>query len=163
MERTEATGKLGEAIFVRDIMNFCGNQVPFFNPIFLGEKAEAVDYLVVLVGVRGRTPFFFVQVKTTKLGYTANKSAPRLRVKISGKTIDRIKGHPAPTYLIGIDETNSRSFIVAILEGATGGVTSVSTRHPLNEDNLKKLWLEIQDYWQARNMVMSHSVFLDQR
>src|ERR1700678_1736379 len=109
MEPTEATGKLGEAIFVRDIMNLCGNRVPFFNPIFLGEKSEAVDYLVKLVGVRSAAPFFFVQVKTTRLGYAANKTNPRLRIKVSERTIERLKQYPAPTYLIGIDEERGKS------------------------------------------------------
>jgi hypothetical protein len=163
MERREATGKRGEAIFVMDIMNFCGNSVPFFNPIFLGEKAEAVDYLVELVGVRGATPFFFVQVKTTKRGYTAKKSDPRLRVNVTHQSIKQIEGYPAPTYLIGVDEIRALSFIVAILEGTQAGISSVSTRHPLNADNLRKLWFEVREYWNQRSMTMSDSVFTDSR
>jgi hypothetical protein len=159
MERSEATGKRGEAIFVKDIMNFCGNRVPFFNPIFLGEKTEAVDYLVELVGVRSGTPFFFVQVKTTKLGCTMNKTDPRLSVKVARISIERIRRYPAPTYLIGIDEIKAKSFIVAILEGPQRVISSMSTRYPMNDENLRKLWYEVQEFWNGRDMTMSGSVF----
>ncbi len=67
------------------------------------------------------------------------------------------------TRLIGIDENTARSYIVAILEGAIGGISSVSTSNPLNGDNLEKLWHEVQDYWNRRDMTMSHSVFFDPR
>jgi hypothetical protein len=140
-------------------MNLCGNQVPFFNPIFLGEKTEAVDYIVNLIGVQSATLFFFVQVKTTRLGYTANRANPRLRIKVSKKAIDRLKRYPAPTYLIGIDEIQAKSFIAAILDGMPGGLSSVSTRYPLNDENLRMLWHEVQDFWSRRDMRMSDSVF----
>jgi hypothetical protein len=159
MERSEATGKRGEAIFVKDIMSFCGNRVPFFNPIFLGEKSEAVDYLVELIGVRTGTPFFFVQVKTTKLGCTANKTDPRLKVKVSNAGIERIRRYPFPTYLIGIDEIKAKSFILAILDGPQTVISGMSTRYPLNDENLRKLWCEVQEFWNRRDMSMSSSIF----
>jgi hypothetical protein len=81
MGSREATGKRGEAIFVRAIMSFCGNAISYFNPVFLGEKYEALDYLVELIGVERTTPFFFVQVKTTRLGYTSDPNDRRLRSK----------------------------------------------------------------------------------
>ena len=157
------TGKLGEAIFVRDIMNFCGNPVPFFDPIFLGEKAECVDYIIKLIGVDGASPFFFVQVKTTRLGYATSKSGPRLRVKVAPKSVSRMKEFPAPRYVVGVDEEGARSYLVAILDGAKGGISTLSTSHPLNADNLRKLWLEVQEYWSQRDMRMSESVFADGR
>ncbi len=159
MEEREAIGKRGEAIFVNDIMKFCGNVVPYFNPIFLGDKAEALDFLVELTSVEGFTPFFFVQVRTTRLGYTSGRNEPRLKVKVTKETIAKIRGYPAPRYLVGIDDQKSRSFIVPILDGMPSGYSSISTRYPLNCANLKKLWRDVNDYWRSHQMRMQVSVF----
>lgn len=159
MEGREAIGKRGEAIFVNDIMKFCGNDVPYFNPIFLGERNESLDYLVELTNVEECTPFFFVQVKTTRLGYTGGRIEPRLKVKVDRETIEKIKKYPAPTYLVGIDEQKARSFIIPVLDGMSGGFSSMTTRYPLNCSNLKKLWREVSDYWRGREMRMQDSIF----
>jgi hypothetical protein len=159
MQEREATGKRGEAIFVNDIMKFCGNDVPYFNPIFLGERNEALDYLVELTRVERCRPFFFVQVKATRLGYTGGRREPRLKVKLTRETIEKIKGYPAPSYLVGIDEQRARSFIIPILDGMSSGFSSISTRYPLNCMNLKKLWREVSDYWRGREMRMRDSIF----
>src|SRR5947209_4472161 len=92
-------GSRGEAIFSVRITDFCGGSRPYFRPYFLGEKARTFDYLVQLVGAGRKTPFFFVQVKTTRLGYT-KKHPRRLRVSMPGIDVKRFSSLPAPTYLV---------------------------------------------------------------
>jgi hypothetical protein len=159
MERREATGKRGEAIFVETLMNFCGNSVPLFNPIFLGEKSESIDYLIELIGVKTRTLFFFVQVKTTRLGYTKDKANPRLKVRVSRDDIAKIKQYAAPVYLVGIDEPRALSFILSVNHKTVDQVSSLSTKYPLNCTNLRRLWDEVQEYWRPRDMTLKNSAF----
>jgi hypothetical protein len=136
-----------------------GGTIPYFNPIFLGEKNEALDYLVELTGIEIGTPFFFVQVKSTKLGYTSDVGNRRLRVKVPKESIEKIQRYPAPTYLVGVDDRKSRSFIMAILAGTPRGFSSMTTRYPLNCVNLRRLWCEVRDYWRGREMRMRSSFF----
>ncbi len=61
--------------------------LPYFWPHFLGEKKKTFDFLVELVDAGPNTPFFFVQVKTTRKDCTKTQSPPRLRVEISAEDI----------------------------------------------------------------------------
>jgi hypothetical protein len=159
MERSDATGKRGEAIFVQSIMDFCGRVSPYFNPIFLGEKNESLDFLVEVDCDGAERPFFFVQVKATKAGYTTGPTGPRLKVKLSKESVETIRNRPAPTYLVGVDEPASRCFIVAIHEKVRTGIPSMPTAYPLDCENLKKLWDEVRGYWQGRDSRIQDSVF----
>jgi hypothetical protein len=159
MEPREATGKRGEAIFVESMLNFCGNRMPYFDPVFLGEKNETIDYMIKLEGVKTRTLFFFVQVKTTRLGYTRDKTSPRLKVRVSRADIAKIKQYTAPVYLVGIDEPRSLAFIIAVNDKTVGQVSSLSTKYPLNCTNLRRLWDEVQEYWRPRDMTLKNSAF----
>ena len=147
MGGSDAIGTRGEAIFAYDITNFFGNERPYFRPIFLGEKHESLDFLVVLLGVSTGSPFFFVQVKTTRLGYTKDRRRPKLRVKVSGEDVERIKRYPAPSYFVGVDEPRSRSFIVAADKDLTGGFSSLSTANPLDASTQRRLWEEVRNHW----------------
>src|SRR4051812_2993790 len=95
-------GSRGEYIFCARIMDFCGRHLPYFRPRFLGEKAQTLDYLVELLDAGG-APFFFVQVKATRQGYT-KRPPRRLKVGVSGADVRRLSRIPAPTYLAGTDE-----------------------------------------------------------
>src|SRR5262245_34049516 len=112
-------GSRGEAIFYVRITDFCGRSQPLFRPRFLGEKAQTLDYLVELVGAGERTPFFFVQVKTTREGYTKRSRPPRLKVGVLRHDVGRLSLHLAPTYVVGIDERKEVGYILAVLEGMT--------------------------------------------
>ena len=156
MDQRDLLGRKGEYVFAAHVMDYCGNERPYFNAIFLGDKSESLDFLVELEGVPPGNLFFFVQVKATKLGYTKNR---RLKIAVSGEVVERIKRYPAPTYLVGIDEPTSRSFIVAIHEGVTGPISSISTDHPLDCSNLKRLRDEVRAYWKGRDTKMQGSTF----
>ena len=55
--------------------------LPYFWPHYLGEKCETFDFLVELVDAGEKTPFFFVQVKSTRKSLTKG-APPRLRVEV---------------------------------------------------------------------------------
>src|SRR4051794_12576311 len=107
-------------IFCVRIMNFCGRNAPYFCPRFLGEKDRKLDFLVELIDAGDRTPFFFVQVKTTRKGYT--KKDRRLKIEMSGEDVRRFSLVPAPTYLVGIDERTEAAYLLATLEGMTAPI-----------------------------------------
>jgi hypothetical protein len=62
-----------------------GRTEPYFRPRFLGDKSPTFDFLVELVGAE--KSFFFVQVKTTQLGYRGAKNARRLRVSVDREDV----------------------------------------------------------------------------
>jgi hypothetical protein len=164
--RRDFIGQRGEDIFRNHIAEFFGNGWPYFNPIFLGAKNEVFDFLVETVRFESHDPnisvhpYFFVQVKTTPLGYTHDRQNPRLKVRLSGAHIEKIKQFPAPTYLAGVDEPRKRSFLVAIDSRIKGPITSVSTISPLTDELvLKRLWVEVADHWLRNNARMTDSTF----
>ena len=70
-----------------------GGGEPSFRSRSLGDKSPTFDYLVE--GVDWASSFFFVQVKGTPLGYTAEER--RLRVQATHDDIGRMVARPAPT------------------------------------------------------------------
>jgi hypothetical protein len=82
-----------------------------------------------------------------------------LRVKLAKIGLERIRRYPAPTYLFGVDNIRAVSFIAAILEVTPKNLSSVPTAYPLNDDNRRKLWYEVRDFWDSRDMRMTESVF----
>jgi hypothetical protein len=154
-------GGRGEAIAYAHLSRVCREQVPYFWPHYLGEKCETFDFLVELVDAGENTPFFFVQVKTTRKDYTRAQTPPRLRVEISEKDVRRMSAFPAPTYVVGVHEEEERAFVISIHGDMRQAIPSMTTRHELTSDTLKLLWDEVRQYWQARDMVRSMSLFLN--
>jgi hypothetical protein len=157
MAAQDDIGSRGEYLFGARMMSFCGRELPYFRPRFLGEKARTLDFLVELVCPGDRTPFFFAQVKTTRKGYT--KKGRRLRVEMSGADVRRACSVPAPTYLIGFDEPQEVGYIYPILHGMADDVSSIPTTYPLDSSNLPRLYDEVEQYWSSRDMRMRSSVF----
>lgn len=159
MAERDDIGSRGEAIFSVCITDLCGRRQPYFRPRFLGEKARTVDFLIELIGAGERTPFFFVQVKTTQEGYTRRGGVPRLKVRLSRRAVRRLALYPAPAYVVGIDERRKVGYILAILGGMADPIPSLPTDFVLNARNLRLLWDEVRQFWQGRDMNMRHSVF----
>src|SRR5262249_48345755 len=134
MAARDDIGSRGEFIFCARIMDFCGRDLPYFRPRFLGEKARTLDYLVELVGTGERTSYFFVQVRATQQGYT--RKGRRLKVGIAGTDLRRPSRIPAPTYLVGIDEPGEVGYLLAVLEGMSAPLFSLPNRFPLDGTNL---------------------------
>jgi hypothetical protein len=150
-------GARGEKLFEKLIMDFCGREEPYFRPHSLGEKREAVDFLVDLVGPGPGVAFFFVQVKTTTQGYT--RQDRRLKVKVSAADVRKLRACAAPTYVVGIDMQNETGFIHAITPDGPDRFASLPTWFPLDCANLEVLWLEVGSYWEARTTGLETSHF----
>lgn len=158
MANADDLGRRGEALFLLRITDFCGGKQQLFRPHFLGEKCPTLDYLVELLGAGLNTPFFFAQVKATRLGCTKGKKQ-RLRVKVSGEDVQRMAAFPAPTYLIGIDEPREAAFIWCVHAAMKHALPSLPTDFPVDGPNLRRLWQEVKDYWDGRDMRQQKSFF----
>jgi hypothetical protein len=160
MSISDDIGTRGEALFFVLMTQFCGRHRPYFRPHFLGEKFIALDYLVELVGAGPRTPYFFVQVKTTAQGYTKRSGIRRrLKIQVSQEDMHRLVQYPAPTYVIGIDERDEVGYIVSANAGSPRRFSSLPTIFPLNCENLGRLWQEVRTFWDERDMTLAASVF----
>ena len=143
----EYIGKRGEAIATAALLDFCGNLEPYFDPHFLNEKFPTYDFLVELLGAGTSTPYFMAQIKSTKQGFT--KGTMALKVALKAADVHRMVRCPIPTYLIGVDEPASKSYIVSIHGNLSGRVANVPSTYPLDCSNLKVLWEEVAAYWRA--------------
>lgn len=156
----DAIGLRGESIFFVALTKLYGRPDPLFNPRFLGEKYPSVDYLVELNTPTGQIiPYFFVQVKTTRAGYT--KRDHRLKVKIAERDTRRLVALPAPTYVVGIDEATETTYIVSASGPYTKGLSSLSTQFPLNQQTQEILFEEVSRFWQRFESWTMGSSFTD--
>lgn len=143
-QSSDAIGLRGENIFFVRLTEPDAERGPLFRPQFLGDKFPFADYLVLLEGSRTGL-FFFVQVKSTLEGYTVKER--RLRVKVTEANLRGLASFPAPTYVVGVDNIDEGVFIASANEEGGGGITSLSTAHPLNPVNRRQLWEEVRAYW----------------
>ena len=156
----DAIGLRGESIFSAALTKLYGRPEPLFNPRFLGEKYPAVDYIVELNTPSTRIiSYFFVQVKTTRAGYT--KREHRLKVKVLDKDVTRLVALPAPTYVVGVDEVNEATYIVSANGRYTRGLSSLSTRFPLNQSTQELLFQEVSRFWNRFDTWQLDSLFID--
>jgi hypothetical protein len=155
--KREYIGKRGERIFEVLIMDFCGGPQPLFDPIFFGDKFRTLDYYVELVGAQTRR-YFFIQVKSTRQGYSVSKGKRRLRVNVTQEDVDRMVAFPAPTYVVGIDEQTRQGYLLAVNE-ARRGIAGLPTTYPLTCASMHRLWHEVNEFWSNRDMVLKNSYF----
>lgn len=121
-----------------------------------------VDFIVELIGAGSVTPFFFVQVRTTRQGYTGQ--GKRLRVGVSAGAVRVLAGYPAPTYLAGIDEVQEMGYIVSANGERLSALGSLSTAFPMNAaDHVARrtLWEEVRAFWSAPASPKLVSAFVD--
>lgn len=157
MSPKDHLGKRGESIAFVRLTEVCqANDLPYFLPHFLGDKAPLFDALVELVDAGKSTPLFFAQVKSTREGYQANG---RLKVEVAKEDVEKMVKYPAPTYVIGVDEKQEKAYVVAVLGDMETKISSLSTAHPLNCGTLKMLWEEVRDYWKDKSMERKTSSF----
>lgn len=152
-------GSRGEAIVTLSLTEQHDRPFPWFRPNFLGERWPTVDFIVELVGSTGNeAPFFLAQVKSTSLGYTTSN---RLKVQMRRNHMAALIKYPVPTYVIGVDEVNRRSFIMAALAGDASHFRSLPTFYSLEDRTiLESLYDEVQTFWaiQANAFAMSRFV-----
>ncbi len=156
-------GGRGEAIACTRLTKSCRTdvEIPYFWPHFLGEKCETFDFLVEVIGAEGKTPFFFLQVKSTRKDYTTTQTPPRLKVQISEKDVCRMAAYPAPTYVIGVHEHEERAFIISVHGAMSQAISSMTTAHELDDDTPRRLWDEVCEFWSGHDMTQRVSSFLN--
>jgi hypothetical protein len=155
-------GGRGEAIAYTRLSRVCrAGDLPYFWPHYLGEKCATFDFLVELVDAGEKTPFFFVQVKSTRKEYTRSQKPPRLRVEVPEKDVRRMSAFPAPTYVVGVHEEDERAFVVSVHGDMRDAIPSLTTGHELTTETLKRLWEEVRTFWQIRDMTRPTSHFLN--
>jgi hypothetical protein len=156
---SDVIGARGEYRFLVLITEPHEGERPIFRAQRLGEKWPATDFLVELVGSEGVTGFFFVQVKTTRQGYTERDR--RLKVTVTQHTVARLASIPAPTYVVGIDDVDGTGYIVSANGEHLTNVASVPDHFPINRQNRERLWQEVREYWNSRLPGSFTSVFTD--
>jgi hypothetical protein len=157
MATRDLIGKRGEAIVTARLMDFCGNPDPYFDVHPLGEKCPTFDYLVELVAAGASVPYFLSQGKATRQGFT--KGQRRLLVQVGEEDVERMVRCPFPTYLIGVDEPNDRTYIVSVHGSMGGPIASMPSRYPLTARNLGRLWEEVTAHWKKRDGAAKASAF----
>jgi hypothetical protein len=151
----EDIGERGQWLFSLLITDLCGRDDPFFRPRFLGDKYPTFDYIIEVVDRPWY--FFFVQVKGTTMGYTAEEN--RLRVQVTQDDIDRMIAYPAPTYVVGIDvNAIGVGFLLSVNE-PRNNVASLTTRFRIDCGVLEQLRDEVIDFWSSRDMTLTGSRF----
>jgi hypothetical protein len=137
---------------------WCGGE-PWFDVVYLGEKAEAKDFMVNLIEPTSGDANFYVQVKSTKQGYSGKGASRKLKADVDKEDIEKLKKVPAPTFVVGIEIIGECGFIVAITQATTGAIWGIPTKHRINCHLIKSLWKEIDDYWNAKKMIATTSKF----
>jgi hypothetical protein len=155
-------GGRGEAIAFMRLVRIWRTDadLPYFWAHYLGEKKQTFDFLVELVDAGERTPFFFVQVRSTRKAFTKQKP-PRLRVEVSEEDVRRMVAYPAPTYVVGVHEVQERAFVISVHGTMCEAIPSITTAHELTGVTLKRLWEEVRDFWQGRDMTRLASSFFN--
>lgn len=153
-------GQRGEALFYVMISKYNGHDQPLFRPQFLGDKWPTLDFIVELVNCPEQiVPYFFVQVKTTRRGYTNNN---RLKLHVHKDDFIRLSKFPAPTYLVGIDDIKEIGYIVSANSEYIQTISNISTQFPLFHSKTQEvLWQEVKDFWEQFGTCHFHSKLAD--
>src|SRR5438046_2376896 len=125
MGKRDFIGNRGQSIAHARLTEMCRpNGLPYFDAHFLGDKCPTFDFLVELVGSGQTPPYFFVQVRATREGYTA-ANPRRLRVKVAGRDVRKLVLFPAPTYVVGVDEPGELAYVIALYGTMKKGIASL--------------------------------------
>src|SRR5262252_1795788 len=100
----DIVGKRREALFGAIITKWCGGE-QWFDQRFLGEKAEALDFEVTLLGSAVFQANFFVQVKATAKTnrYSGAGKWRKLLVRLTATDAKKLGTMKVPAYVVGID------------------------------------------------------------
>jgi hypothetical protein len=160
MAMPDEIGNRAQSIAYLRLSDPAGEAGPYFRPEFLGDKCPTLDYYVELVGAGTPVPFFFVQVKGSRSGCVRGQGPPRLKVRIPPEDVRRMDSHPAPIYVLGVDEVNEEAYILAVEGGMDRAISWIPTTHLLDETNRRLLWEEVQGYWKDYDLARKVSRFV---
>lgn len=155
----DAIGDRGQAIVFNLLTRIHKRSRPLFRPQFLGDKYPAIDFFVELVDATEELrPFFLVQAKATRRGYTEKRD--RLKAAVKRPVVSALTAYPAPTYIVGIGEPDELAFIIAAVSGGATQFSSIPTTHALaSEATLLRLHEEVLDFWQRNPVTFRESQF----
>jgi hypothetical protein len=111
-----------------------------------------------LLGVKSRTPFFFVQVKSTTDAIPVG--ATDLEVSLPPKKREFLFRVPGPTYLAGVHEPSKRTFLLSINARALQGAYKIPLQHELTPANLQILYDEVKLFWKSHTYEPQNSHFV---
>ncbi len=159
---TDHIGRLSELIAAADLSRPVRGRFhrPLFRATPLGDKYPTVDFLVDLLDRSDESlGFFFVQIKGTLGPGSSNR---RLAIEVPIARFNRLARIPAPTYLIGVDLVQERSYLVSANRTRTSGVFSITKSYCLGEQSVKMdLYKEVLTFWNANRVVLTQSRFRD--
>ncbi len=141
-------GTHGEFVFQALISRRCGRKF-YFHPIHMGEKHPTADMVVELLDPTNVQSLFYVQVKSSTLGCSGTGAAEKLKVDISREDIEKLKGYPGPTYIAGIDIFRGRGYLAGVDSGLNKAINGLRTCHPIDCRNIRRLWTEVDAYWNS--------------
>jgi hypothetical protein len=127
----------------------------------MGEKHPTTDMVVELIDTANIRSVFHVQIKSTTLGYTGSGSNEKPRVEISASDVELLKRSPGPAYIAGIDIKRRRGYLAGVVSSTHGAINGLPTRYPINCHHIRRLWTEVDTYWNAnpRPIPMNSTVF----
>lgn len=158
MANRDHIGHRGENIFRMLITRCCRGRY-YFHETFLGEKHEATDFSVELIGATRPLAQFYVQVKATTTGYSGAGRGRALNVAVTAEDMAKLRAAAGPAYVVGIDVPKERGYILAVDDASGGGLRGLPTRHPLHCGMIPGLWAEVDRYWIGRDMMLAGSKF----
>jgi hypothetical protein len=147
----DIVGKRGESLFGATITKWCGGE-QWFDQRFLGEKAEALDFEVTLLGSAVFQANFFVQVKATAKAnrYSGAGKGRKLLVRLTATDAKKLGTMKVPAYVVGIDVLSGTAYIQHVPAGTKRGFTGISTRRPLNCRAIRRIWNDVEEFWKSR-------------
>jgi hypothetical protein len=153
-------GKRGEALFRVAITRWCGGR-QWFDDNFLGEKAEGLDFTVQMLGSAVFHASFYVQVKSTAhpKRYKGVGKDRRLRVALKASDAAKLGTMKVPVYVVGVDVLSEKAYIRNVKAGTKRGFTGIPTQSVLNCKTIRRLWNEVEEFWQSRPQGMTDSGF----
>lgn len=144
---SDVIGKQGENIFELAITDYKQFPSPLFRPAFLGDNWPTIDYYVELLGVRGTSPFFLVQVKSTAVPFS--QGADVLEINADKAKCEKLYKLPGPTYIVGVHVPTHKAYILSVHSRPTQGVYRIPLKYELTPANLKMLHKEVRDFWKS--------------
>jgi hypothetical protein len=153
-------GERGEALFRSAITKWCDGE-QWFRATFLGEKEEGLDFEVILIGSTAFHAVCYIQVKATakKVRYSGDGNSRCLRVRLTGADARKLGTMKMPAYVVGIDVIEGAAYLRHVPAGATGGFSSISCRRRLNCGAIRRLWNEVEAFWNSRPTGLDASEF----
>jgi hypothetical protein len=155
-------GDRGEALFRVAITKWCSGK-QWFQAAFLGEKAEGLDFEVVLLNSTIFRALCYVQVKATARPsrYSGMGKSRRLMVRLKKADANKLGRMRLPAYVVGIDVLSGAAYIRHVPAGSRTGFEGISCRRQLDCPAIRTMWNEVEAFWKSMSTGLETSAFED--